>query len=119
MGARWTRVGVEAAAAGLLLATAACDGLGAAAASFYLLVVAVPVTAVAGLVRLGDAVDSGRGRARPAVLALLVGALVLGAAAREPALREGAIPPAATAALVVGFVLLAAQAVLALGPARR
>ncbi len=50
-------------AAGLLLATAVSDALGFAGASFYLLVLGVPVTAAAGLVCFGrvvDAVNGGR-----------------------------------------------------------
>jgi hypothetical protein len=122
---RWISLAVEIAAA-LLLTTALTDALGYPNASFHLLVAGVPVTAAAGLVCLGRAVDEGgqgtparRGRLQAVLLALLVVAIVLGAAAREPALSEGSVPPAATVALALGLVLLALQAVIALAPFRR
>lgn len=122
---RWISLAVEVATA-LLVATVVTDALGYPNASFHLLVAGVPVTAAAGLICLGRAVDeAGRrkaargGRVQSILLALLVVVIVLGAAAREPALREGSVPVAATVALALGFVLLAAQAVIALSPFRR
>lgn len=121
----WAERAVELAGA-LLAATAVSDAFGSAGVSFYLLVVAVPVTAVAGLVCLGsaaDAVEKGaaavRGRLQIILLVLLLAAIVLGAAAREPAIEEGSVPLAATIALGLGLAFLAAQAVLALAPFRR
>jgi hypothetical protein len=125
-----TRTGASAmaveAAAALLLATALFDALGFASASFYLLVLGVPITAGAGLVcfaRVVDAVNGGRmdvlGRVQAGLSALLVAAVVLGAAVRAPALGAGDIPPAATAALACGFGLLLLQALVALVPIRR
>ena len=107
----------------LLLATAACDLAGLAAPSFYLLVAGVPVTAVAGLLCFGRVVDAGtpdrRALLQAILLGLLLAAVVLGAAAREPAIGDGSIPPAATAALALGLALLAAQALIALAPFQR
>jgi hypothetical protein len=114
---RHTRLALELAAA-LLVATAVSDALGLAGLSFYLLVAAVPATAVAGLVCLARVVDERSGRAQALLLAGLIAAVVLGAAARSPALAEGAVPGAATAALGLGFALLVAQALLALVPRR-
>lgn len=125
-----TRTGASALAvelaAGLLLATAVSDSLGFAGASFYLLVAGVPLTATAGLVcfaRVVDAVNDGRmdslGRLQAVLSALLVGAIVIGAAIREPTLSSGDVPPAATAVLAFGFALLVFQALLALVPLRR
>jgi hypothetical protein len=51
--------------------------------------------------------------------ALLVAAVVIGAAVREPSVASGTIPPAATAILALGFGLLVAQALIALVPVRR
>jgi hypothetical protein len=121
---RWISLAVEVATA-LLVATVVSDALGYPNASFHLLVAGVPVTAAAGLICLGRAVDEGGrkaaqvGRVQSVLLALLVVVIVLGAAAREPALGEGSVPVAATVALVLGFVLLAAQALIALSPFRR
>jgi hypothetical protein len=113
-------------AAALLLATAASDALGFAGASFYLLVAGVPLTAGAGLIcfaRVVDAVNDGRldalGRLQATLSALLVAAVVIGAAIREPSIASGTIPPAATAILALGFGLLVAQALIALVPVRR
>jgi hypothetical protein len=125
-----TRTGASAMAvelaAALLLATAISDGLGFAGASFYLLVAGVPLTAAAGLVcfaRVVDAVNGGRldllGRFQAMLSALLVAAVVIGAAIREPAVGAGDVPPAATAILGFGFALLVVQALIALVPVRR
>jgi hypothetical protein len=120
-----TAMAVELAAA-LLLATAVSDALGFASASFYLLVVGVPVTAAAGLVcfaRVVDAVNGGRmdvlGRLQAGLSALLVAAIVIGAAIREPALGSDEVPPEATGILAFGFCLLVLQALIALAPMRR
>ena len=125
-----TRTGASAMAVelagALLLATAVSDAFGFAGASFYLLVVGVPVTATAGLVcfaRVVDAVNGGQidplGRLQALLSALLVGVVVVGAAIREPAIGADDVPPEATAALGFGFVLLVLQALIALVPLRR
>jgi hypothetical protein len=125
-----TRTGASAMAvelaAALLLATAVSDALGFAAASFYLLVAGVPLTAAAGLVcfaRVVDAVNGGRidalGRLQAALSALLVAAIVIGAAIREPAVGADDVPPEATGILAFGFALLVLQALIALTPVRR
>ena len=59
------------------------------------------------------------GRLQALLSALLVASIVLGAAARATSVPDGTIPPAGTLALALGFVLLLAQAVTALVPARR
>lgn len=129
--AMWqTRTGASAMAvelaAALLLATAISDALGFAGASFYLLVAGVPLTAAAGLVcfaHVVDAVNGGRldtlGRLQASLSALLVAAVVIGAAIREPAVGTGDVPPAATAILGFGLALLVVQALIALVPIRR
>ena len=124
----WKRsacVAVEAGAA-VLVATAVSDALGYVGASFYLLVAGVPVLAVAGLMCFGRAVDAEeRGapdrtaRVQSTLLGLLIVAVVLGAAARSPAIGDGSVPVAATVALALGLFFLALQAVIALAPLRR
>jgi hypothetical protein len=113
-------------AAGLILATAVSDALGFASLSFYLLLLGVPVTAAAGLIcfaRVVDAINGGRmdalGRLQATLSALLVGAIVLGAAIREPFAAAGTIPPEASGALVFCFIVLVLQALIALVPASR
>jgi hypothetical protein len=113
-------------AAALLLATAISDALGYPGASFYLLVAGVPLTAAAGLIcfaQVVDAVNEGGmdalGRLQAALSALLVAAVVIGAAIREPAISSDDVPPTATAILGFGFALLVVQALIALAPNRR
>ena len=113
-------------AGALLLGTAVSDALGLAAVSFYLLVLGVPVTAIAGLVCFGRVVDAVNGagadtlgRLQTALATILVVLIVAGAAIRGPAVPEGAVPPAATAALAVAFAVLLLQALVALVPVRR
>lgn len=112
-------------AAALFLATAVSDTLGFAGASFYLLVAGVPLTAAAGLVcfaRVVDAMNGGRmdglGRLQAWLSALLVAAVVIGAAIREPAIGADTVPKAATGVLALGFALLVLQALIALVPVR-
>jgi hypothetical protein len=125
-----TRTGASAMAvelaAALLVATAVSDALGFPSASFYLLVAGIPLLAVAGLVcfaHVVDAVNGGRldalGRLQAALSGLLVAAIVVGAAIREPAIGTDAVPAEASAALALGFCLLVIQALIALVPLRR
>ena len=113
-------------AGALLLATAVSDALGLAAVSFYLLVLGVLLAAIAGLVLFARVVDTvngagadALGRLQTALASLLVVTVVLGAAARAPAVAEDTVPPAATAALALAFAILVVQALLALVPVRR
>lgn len=110
-----TGTAVEATAA-LLLSTAVSDALGFGSISFLLLVLGVPVSAAAGLVCLARVID-GAGpveRLQAALAALLLVAILVGAATRSPAHAEPGAPPFATAALAAAFVFLLLQAVLAL-----
>jgi hypothetical protein len=113
-------------AGALLLAVAVSDALGLAAASFYLLVLGVPVTAGAGLIcfaRVVDASSRGNGDALgrlQAVLAtVLVLAIVVGAAIRAPVVPEDVVPGIASGVLAVAFGVLILQALVALAPDRR
>jgi hypothetical protein len=113
-------------AGALLLAVAVSDALGHAAASFYLLVVGVPMTAAAGLAcfaRVVDASSGGNGdplgRLQVFLGALLVLTIVIGAAIRAPVVPEGVVPGLATGALAISFGVLVVQALVALAPVRR
>jgi hypothetical protein len=113
-------------AGALLLAVAVSDALGLAATSFYLLLLAVPVTAVAGLVCLARVVDAAAGghgdalgRLQAALATLLVLAIVVGAAARAPVVPEDVVPAFASGALAAAFGVLVLQALVALSPAGR
>ncbi|MGH3012261.1 MAG: hypothetical protein ACRDMY_10575 [Gaiellaceae bacterium] len=113
-------------AGALLLAVAVADALGHAAASFYLLVVGVPLTAATGLTcfaRVVDASSGGNtdplGRLQALLGALLVFTIVIGAAIRAPVVLEGVVPGLATGVLAVSFGVLVVQALVALAPVRR
>ena len=113
-------------AGALLLAVAVSDALGHAAASFYLLVLAVPVTAVAGLVCLARVVDASSGgkgdplgRLQAGLATLLVLAIVIGAAIRAPVVPEDSVPGAAGGVLAFAFAVLILQAAVALAPVGR
>ena len=113
-------------AAGLLLATAVSDALGFAAASFYLLVLGVPLTAAAGLVCFGRVVDAVNksggdllGGVQAALAGVLVVAVVIGAAVRAPGVPADRVPVEATALLILGFAVLVVQALIALAPTPR
>ena len=113
-------------AALVLVAVAAADRLGLEAAVFYLFLLGIPVSGACALSAFGgvvDALDRGRSaaveRLQAALAALLVAIFVVGAASRSPMSLELEAPGLARAALVVGFLLLGAQAVTALVPERR
>jgi hypothetical protein len=110
----------------LLIAVAVSDALGHASASFYLLVLGVPVTAGAGLVCFARVVDRASGgdtdplgRLQAVLASVLVLTIVIGAAIRAPALPEGLVPGFASGALAVAFGVLILQALLALAPTSR
>lgn len=113
-------------AAFVLVVAAATDSLGLEAVVVYLFLLGIPVSGASALAaygRLVDALEEERATAGPrleaALAALLVAIFVAGAAARSPAWLEVEAPGLARAALVAGLVLVAAQAVAALVPARR
>ena len=98
------------------------DAAGLHAVSFYLLVAAVPAAAVAALVVLDLSFASG-GRGSPRWLAyawlnaLSLVFLLVATAARAPA--RGDVPPVAVSAFVACLLVVAAEALIAGGPALR
>jgi hypothetical protein len=113
-------------AGALLLAVAVSDALGLVAASFYLLVLGVPLTAGASLICLARVVDAGSGgrgdalgRLQAGLATLLVLAIVVGAAIRAPVVPEDVVPGAASAVLAFAFGVLILQALVVLAPDRR
>ncbi len=110
-------------AGALLLAVAVSDALGRASASFYLLVLGVPVTVAASLVcfaRVVDRANGGDGDPLGRLQAVLAGVLVLtivvGAAIRAPVMPEGVVPGLASGVLAISFGVLILQTVVALAP---
>jgi hypothetical protein len=107
--------------AGLVALAGLCDAVGAHGGAFWLLVLAVPLAALAALLALGTALEKEQtGRltqawAQGAALILIL----FGAAARAPLRGEGSVPRAAVSALVACLLLYGVQAASLLGPALR
>jgi hypothetical protein len=101
----------------LVVVAALADTASATGLAFYALVAAVPFAAVASLDAYAELLDAGS-RARvvraqallwPAALALIV----LSAAARAPAIAEGAVPRFGSTALLACLLVFLVQAVFA------
>ena len=110
----------------VLLAIALAERWHAETAVFYLFLAGIPVSAAGGLAAFGRLVDGvngglapGLARVEGALAAALVATFVVGAAARSPVALELGGPGLAPAALVLGFVVLALQALAALARAVR
>jgi hypothetical protein len=121
--ARWLPIVLALLAAGL-------DTGGYHLAAFYLVLAAVPTTAVAALGSLGELLDAradyraGPGLyLQPVLIALAVLLLVSGAAMRAPAVGDAALPALAGNALTACLCVLSLEALVAVfaepRPARR
>jgi hypothetical protein len=100
--------------AGLVVAGALADQLGAPGLAFDALLLAVPAAALATLSSLGELVDGAAVRGRALLSAAALALIVLGAAARAPAVAQGIVPRAAHTALVGCLVVFFVQAVTSL-----
>lgn len=103
--------------AALVAAAALADARALHEPAFYLLVAAVPATAVASLSALGDLLDGAReklGRVRVGLSGLALVWVVVAAAVRSPSVEDGSVPPLAVSALVASLAVFAAQALAAL-----
>ena len=103
----------------LVAAAGAGDAIGLHALSFFLLVLAVPASAIAALVSLDVSLGASRGGTRPLAyawlhaLALLF--LLVATAARAPAHDQ--VPRVAASAYVACLLVLAVQGLVAAAPA--
>ena len=98
----------------LVLAAALADHLGAHAIAFDFLLLAVPVTAIAGLRSVSERLD---GRSNPAHAygwAVVLALLLIATAARAPAIDDPSVPAVARSALVACVVVFCLQALGAL-----
>jgi hypothetical protein len=100
----------RAAALASMLAAAGADAAGGHRLAFYVLLIAVPAAAIAGLDRFASAVDGDGERRQAVVCAVALALVVLSEALRGPHLPENAAPALATSALLVAVALLVAQA---------
>jgi hypothetical protein len=123
MARRWLPIGLALLAAGL-------DAGGSHRVAFYLLLAAVPATAVAALSLLGELVDARADERavaglflQPILSALAVLLLVSAAAIRAPALGDSVLPALAANALTASLCVLTLEALVAVfaepRPARR
>jgi hypothetical protein len=96
------------------LAAALADHFGAHALAFNALLLAVPLTAIAGLRSVADRLD---GKADPAHVlgwALMLGLLLVATAARAPSVGDSSVPAVARSALIACIVVFCLQALAAL-----
>jgi hypothetical protein len=99
---------------GLVIAAAAADGAGAHELAFYALLMAVPAAAVVALAEFGEVLEGAGDQLRAVLWALVLALVVLGAAARAPAVTEGAVPSLARSTLLACLAVFCVQAVVAL-----
>jgi hypothetical protein len=98
----------------LVFSAALADHAGAHTLAFDALLVAVPVTAVAGLRAVGDRLEGRAERAPAYVWGLVLALLLVAAAVRAPALGDPTVPPAARSALTACVLVFCLQAMAAL-----
>jgi hypothetical protein len=106
-------------AALLLLAALLAERAGAHGLTFYLLLTGIPVAVIGGLSALDRIVDPDdvAPRFEAALSAVLVFLFVIGAAARSPGTLEDAAPGLASAAALVGLVIVGVLCVATLASA--
>ena len=100
--------------AALVIAAALADRAGAHGLAFDAILIAVPATAAAALAAFAEQLERGTARAQALLWAMALLFVVVGAAARAPALAEGVVPPLAVAAIVGCLTVFCAQALFAL-----
>jgi hypothetical protein len=96
-----------------VLAAALADATGSPQLAFYALLAAVPAAAACGLAVFGELLDGGGRLAQGFVWALVLTLVVVGAAARSPALLEGGVPVVGATALTACLALLSFEGLLA------
>ena len=104
----------------LVLAAALADHFGAHGLAFDALLLAVPLTAIAGLRSVADRLDGKADPANAFAWALMLALLLVATAARAPSIGDASVPAVARSALIACVVLFCLQAVAALaGELRR
>jgi hypothetical protein len=78
------------------------------------LLLAVPVTAIAGLHSISDGLDGKADQGHAYVWALVLALLLVAAAARAPSVGDPSVPAVARSALIACIVLFCLQALAAL-----
>ena len=99
---------------GLVIAAAAADGAGIHGLAFYALLLAVPAAAVAALEAFGHVLDGKNEHLHALLWTIVLALVVVGSAARAPAVAEGVVPAAARSALLACLAVFCVQAVASL-----
>src|SRR6185437_13004601 len=99
---------------GLVIAAAAADGAGFHELAFYALLLAVPAAAVAALEAFGRVLDGENEHLHALLWTIVLALIVVGAAARAPAVTEGAVPGPARSALLACLGIFCVQAFVSL-----
>jgi hypothetical protein len=106
-------VGLRVLTAALVLGAALADAASSPGLAFYALLAAVPAAAACGLSVFGELLED-RGQAlQGLVWALVLTLVVVGAAARSPALLEDGVPVVGATALTACLGLLSLEGLLA------
>lgn len=98
----------------LVFGAAFADQVGAHALAFDALLVAVPVTAIAGLHAVSDRVDGKIEQAGAYVWAVVLALLLVATASRAPSVGDASVPAVARSALIACVVIFCLQALAAL-----
>jgi hypothetical protein len=98
----------------LVFGAVLADHLGAHGLAFDALLVAVPVTAIAGLRSVSDRLDGKAEQAHAYVWALVLALLLVATAARAPSVGDPSVPAVARSALTACVVVFCLQALAAL-----
>jgi hypothetical protein len=106
-------VGLRVLTAGLVLTAALADATGSPQLAFYALLAAVPAAAACGLSVFGELLDERGQVLQGLVWAMVLTLVVVGAAARSPALPEGGVPTVGATALMACLALLSLEGLLA------
>jgi len=106
-------VGLRVLTAALVVVAALSDAAGSPGLAFYALLAAVPSAAATGLSVFGELLDQPGRVLQALVWAMVLTLVVVGAAARSPAVLEGAVPAVGATALATCLALLALEGLLA------
>jgi hypothetical protein len=98
----------------LVFGAVLADQHGAHALAFDALLVAVPVTAIAGLRSVSDRLDGKAEQAQAYVWAVVLALLLVATAARAPSVGDPSVPAMARSALIACVVVFCLQALAAL-----
>jgi hypothetical protein len=98
----------------LVFGAALADAAASHMLAFDLLLIAVPLTAYAGLQAVAERVDGKLERSQAYVWGLVLGLLLIATASRAPAVGDPSVPAVARTALIACVVVFCLQAIVML-----